>query len=81
MNLRHTVQSDTRKIIGQRLFLAVVDSTNGGLVKIRRVGQASADGQFYPAATGLAATLSGGEKVLCVAVGGTVIVLLEITTS
>ena len=39
------------------------------------------DGQFYPAAVGLAAAVSSGDFVVCVAVGGTVIVLAKYVTS
>ena len=63
------------------IFVAAVDSTSGGTIKIKRVGQASPDGQFYPAASGLAATVVAADKVLCVSVGGTVIVVIKVVTS
>ena len=57
-NPRKNAQQDTRRLLGERVFQAVVTATSGGLIKIRRLDQAAADGQFYPAAAGLAASVS-----------------------
>ena len=80
-NPRKNAQLDTRRLLGERVFQAVVTAKIGGLIKIRRLDQGAADGQFYPAAAGLAASVSAGDFVLCVAVGGTVIVLAKYVTS
>ncbi|MCC7001492.1 MAG: hypothetical protein IT357_04985 [Gemmatimonadaceae bacterium] len=80
-NPRKNAQQDARRVLRERLFQAVVTAKSGGLIKIRRLDQAAADGQFYPAATGLAAAVSAGDFVVCVAVGGTVIVLAKYVTS
>ena len=80
-NPRKNAQQDARRVLGERLFQAVVSAKSGGLVKIRRLDQPAADDQFYPAAAGLAASVSSGDLVLCVAVGGTVIVLAKYVTS
>ena len=60
---------------------SVVTAKSGGLIQIRRLDQSAADGQFYPAASGLAAAVSAGDHVVCIAVGGTVIVLARYVTS
>ncbi len=73
-NARLLAQHDARQVAGERRFLAVVVGTSGGLVQIRRLDQATADGQYYPARDGLAATVSPGDTVVCDAIGGTVIV-------
>ena len=80
-NPRKNAQYDARRVLRERLFQAVVTATSGGLIKIRRLDQAAADGQFYPAAAGLAAAVSAGDLVVCVAVGGTVIVLARYVTT
>ena len=54
-NPRKNAQLDSRRLLSERVFQAVVTATSGGLIKIRRLDQAAADGQFYPAAAGLAA--------------------------
>ena len=61
-------------------FVATVDSVSGGLIKIKRPGQSTADAVFSPAAAGLAAAVSAGDKVWCVE-RGQVIVLVEVVTS
>jgi len=73
-NARLLSQQDARQVTGERRFLAVVMGTSGGLVQIRRLDQATPDGQYYPARDGLAATVSPGDTVVCDAIGGTVIV-------
>jgi hypothetical protein len=80
-NPRKNAQQDARRVLRERLFQALVTAKSGGLIKIRRLDQAAADGQFYPAAAGLAAVVSAGDLVVCVAVGGTVIVLAKYVTS
>ena len=80
-NPRKNGQLDTRRLLRERVFQAVVTATSGGLIKIRRLDQAAADGQFYPAAAGLAASVSPGNLVLCVSVGGTVTVVIKVVTS
>lgn len=80
-NPRVTARNDARELLGGRTFLATVDATSGGLVRIRRQGPGPADGQYYPAAAGLAAAVSPGDTVLCLVAGGQVIVLAEIVTA
>ncbi len=77
-NTRKDVQDDIRKFLGERIFNATVDSVSGGLIKIIRLDQTDTDGQFYPAATGLAAAVAPGDLVLCVVAGGVVQVVAEI---
>lgn len=59
-------------------FVAKVVSVSGGLIKIMRLGQTVADNTNYPAATGLAAAVVANDKVLCLSIGGTVIVTQKI---
>lgn len=61
-------------------FIAVVVSTTGGLVSIKRVGHAETEGP-YPAASGLAAGLSANDKVLVIPTGSIPVVVAEIVTS
>lgn len=79
-NARVNAGEDTRRLLAERMFLATVTGISGGLVAIRRQGQAAPDAQYYPAAAGLAATVSAGDLMLCVSVGGTVIVVVKVVT-
>ena len=80
-NGRVNAREDARRMLGERMFLATVTDTSGGLIELRRQGQADPDGQFYPAAAGLAAAVSAGDLVLCFVVGGRVVVAFEVVTS
>lgn len=81
MNARRTAQDDARRLMGGRLFLARVAGTSGGLIQIVRDGQSAPDDMHYPAAAGLAASVSPGDLVMCVVAGGTVVVLCGVVTT
>lgn len=79
-NARVNAGEDMRRLLAERMFLATVTGTSGGLVEIRRQGQSVPDAQYYPAAAGLAATVSAGDLVVCLAIGGLVVVAFEVVT-
>ena len=81
MNVMEAARRMLATFYAERVFNATVDSTSGGLVKIKRLDQAAADGEFYPAASGLAATVSNGDIVMCMVVGGHVQVVMKVVTS
>lgn len=80
-NARVNAGEDMRRLLGERMFVATVTGTSGGLVAIQRQGQPAPDAQYYPAAAGLAAIVSAGDLVACVAIGGLVVVAFEVATS
>ncbi|TAJ18465.1 MAG: hypothetical protein EPO65_08955 [Dehalococcoidia bacterium] len=80
-NSRVNAREDARRMLGERVFLATVTASSGGLIAIQRQGQAEPDAQFYPAAAGLAAAVSAGDLVMCLVVGGRVVVAFEVVTS
>ena len=81
MNVMEAARRMLATFYSDRIFNATVDSTSGGLIKIKRLDQAAADGEFYPAAAGLAASVSNGDIVECHVVGGHVQVVAKIVTS
>ena len=81
MNVMEAARRMLATFYAERVFNATVDSTSGGLVKIKRLDQAAADGEFYPAASGLAASVSNGDIVMCMVVGGHVQVVMKVVTS
>lgn len=78
MNILVVVQRKFQEWIAKIIFVATVNDKVGATVKIQRVGQSTPDGQFYTAARGLAAAAAIGDKVICVNLGGTVIVAVLI---
>ena len=64
-----------------RVFIATVNAVSGGVVKIIRPGQATADTVFYPAAQGLSALLSVGDHVLVIVVANVPTVIAKIVIS
>ena len=81
MNLLAEAARLDREAWSDNCFIANFDSKSGGLVKIKRPEKAAADPEFYMAAEGLAATLGGGEKLLCLNVNGEIVVVSVIVTS
>ena len=79
LSLLHTLADVLRQLDDDGLD--ALGAHGGGLIKIRRLDQAAADGQFYPATAGLAASVSAGDFVVCLALGGTVIVVVKVVTS
>jgi len=77
-NVRLNAREDARRALGERMFLARVAATSGGLIKVQRQGQPAPDAQFYPAAAGLAASVSVDDIVMCLAVSGRVIVAFKV---
>ena len=81
MNIAQESRREIRAAFAERSFLAEVADTSGGLIKIKRLGQDTADPAFYPAAAGLAASVSVGDVVKVERVGGVWIVAYEVVTS
>ena len=81
MNVMEAALELVANFLADRVFNATVDSTSGGLIKVKRLDQAAADGEFYPAASGLAASVSNGDIVMCMVVGGHVQVVMKVVTS
>lgn len=81
MNIRKQSQEDAKKISGRRKFFAHVVSTSGGTIKVQHLGQSLEDDQFYPAASGLAASVTEGDLVVCSLVGAVIVVEYKVATS
>jgi len=81
MNARVTAKHDTQQMLSNRLFLAFVTDTSGGLIEIRRQEQTTPDPTPYPSADGLAGSVSPGDLVLCVETAAQVVVVVKIVTS
>ena len=76
--LRENAREDTRRVLGERMFVATVTNKSGGLIAMQRQGQDAPDGQFYPPAAGLAAAVSAGDLVLCLVVGSRTVVAFKV---
>ena len=76
-NIVKRAQDDAVSIVGSKIYVALVSATSGGLIKIKRFGQQAADSTFRPAASGLAAAVSPGDKVLCLEGPGGVYVICK----
>lgn len=62
-------------------FLAEVADTSGNLIQITRRSAANPDSVYYPAAAGLAASVSPGDTVLVIDLGANEYVVIgEIVT-
>ncbi len=77
MNIVEAVTNLFSRLWRERVWIGIVDSTSGNLIKVRRNGQAAADSQFYAAASGLAATVVANDEVLVMAVGSSYMVVAK----
>lgn len=77
-NARVNSRNDARRLLSQRMFMASVVSTTGGLISVQN-GR-----DVYPAslaAVGLEASVIAGDVVLCFVADGRIVVAFKVATS
>lgn len=68
-----------KRMFSERWFLAEVVSVDSNQISVKRLGYQVTEGPFA-AADGLAAAVSGGDRVLVTLVGGHYIVICKVVT-